>query len=459
MKIMSLLAALPLFAVMGTTSVAAANVVMPEQLFPQLDAILKEAVLQSPRMLSQALALEIAEHNAVAARAGMLPNVSAYGSFVKAKDRNEFLYPTPGSSTSNSYALTKTPFGVSLSQPLYHWGALKNSARIGEIQQLISRGQYRDAYRGLAQALRAEYLRLVILKASALRSRYYLEVTSASAKQAEDRLAKKVISEAEIFSVRINLERAQLGAERAEFELQNAVRAFARLAGLGPAFTVDRVPDSIPQATPVPDELNTLLAAFLSQKDPVSTEADTLRKQIEVENLNYSIARTRLWPKLGLSAGLSQTEDDNYFGGGAKYKVTSTYVGLNVNWNIFDGFSTQAATRASLARRRIYENDYRQLTERLAQDAQMQVKNAEFSARGMSINDRLLHSGEGNLQAKQDDFGRGVTSEAAVNEAKLGLYDAQINAYTSRREYLMSVGDFLGTVVEDPALANLPVAK
>lgn len=429
---------------------------MPEQLLPDLDAILKKAVQQSPRMLNQALNLEIAEAGRVAARASMLPNVSGYASYQKSQDRNSYLYDVPNSSTTNSYSVNKTPFGVTLSQPIYHWRALENSARIGEIQQHIAHGQYREAYRALAYQLRADYTYLIVMKKSAARAAFNLETVSAAAKQAEDRLAKKIISEAEIFSVRINLERAQIAAEQTAFDFQSAIRSFARLAGLGAEFTEASIPDSIPQAAYDGSALNQRLADFLGQKEPLSTDAYLMRQNMEIERLGYRITRTRLLPKFNLTVGMYQTEDDNYFGIGAKYRVTSTYVGLGVSWNVFDGFSTEAAKRTSLARQRMNENDYRQLTERLGQDAQTQVKATEFAARNMSINDRLLLSGEGNLKAKTEEFGRGVASEAAISEARIGLYDAQINAYLSRRLYLLNTATFLGTIMEDPVLANLP---
>jgi outer membrane protein TolC len=455
MKTPRFLAALPLFALM-VLSAPAAEAVLPEQLFPQLDGILKNAVQQSARMLSQALNLEIAEAGRISARSSMLPNVSAYANYQKARDKNSYLYDTPGSNTSNTYSVNKTPFGINLSQPIFHWRSLESTAKIGEIQELIAKGQYREGYRALAYQLRADYMYLIVMKKSAARAAFNLETVTASAKQAEDRLAKKIISEAEIFSVRINLERAQIAAEQAAFDLQNAVRSFARLAGLGSEFTEASIPDDMPVAPYNAGSLNQHLADFLSQKDPASTEAMVMRNNIEIEKLSYRIQRSRLWPKLGLTAGMYQTEDDNYFGIGAKYRVTSTYVGLSVNWSIFDGYSTQAAKRTSLARLRIYESDYRQLTERLGQDAQAQVKAAEFAARHMSINDRLLISGEGNLRAKTEEFSRGVASEAAVSEARIGLYDAQINAYLSRRNYLLGTATFLGTIMEDPVLANLP---
>jgi outer membrane protein TolC len=454
MKILRLFAVLPLFAVTMATAVVN-DVTLPERLFPQLDAILKKAVQQSPRMLSRALDLEMAENNRIAARSGMLPSISAYYSYYKSRDKLSYLYPGSIPSTITEYSPTKTPYAVSLSQPLFHWGALQDNARIGEIQQSIAQGQYREAYRLLAQSLRAEYLRLILLKLSAKRAGYYQETAASQLKKDEERLTKKVISDAEIFGVRLNAERAQIALERAEFDLENARSSFARLAGLGATFTNNDIPDSIPETAPAPNGLNQALAGFLAQKDPVSSEAITLRKQLEVENLTYAMARTRLWPKLGFTMGISQSEEANYYGTGAKYLVESKYAGISVNWTIFDGFAAGAALRNSLARRRVLENDYRQLTERLGQDAQMQVKLAEFSARSMSITDRLLVSGEGNLRSKDEEFRRGVRAEADVNAAQLGLYDAQIAAYGARRDYLLSVGDFLGTVMEDPVVANL----
>jgi outer membrane protein TolC len=458
MKNLRLLAALPLI-VMGLAATVltatASEVVLPEQLFPQLDGILKKAVQQSPRMLSRALDLEVAENNRVAARAGMLPSVSASYSYYKSKDKQSLLYDTPGSSSASTFTLTKTPYSASISQPLFHWGMLNNTARIGAIQQNIAEGQYHEAYRMLAQALRAEYLRLILLKLNSTRANFHRDISASQLKQEEERLVKKATSEAEIFSVRLNHERAQISAERAEFDLQNARNSFARLAGIGKGLTNDDIPDEIPQASTAQDGLNQMLAAFLGQKDPVTTEAVTFRQQLEVENLTYEISRKRLWPKFNASAGLSQDEQDNYFGSGGKYKVNSVYAGFSINWTIFDGFAARSAVRNSLVRRRQLENDYRQLTERLAQDAQSQVKLAGFAVRSMSITDRLLVSGEGNLSSKDEEFRRGVRSEAELNQAKLGLYEARFNAYSARRDYLLSVGDFLGTVMEDPVLKNL----
>ena len=157
--------------------------------------------------------------------------------------------------------------------------------------------------------------------------------------------------------------------------------------------------------------------------------------------------------------GVSQDQQTYTINVAQKYRVNSLFGGVSANWTIFDGFASQAAVRTGLARRRQMENDYKDLTERLAQQAQTNVKQIDFAARSMAILDRALVSSGGNLKTKQDDFARGVSSEDDVSQARLALFDAEINAYNGRIDYLYRTGDFLGTIMEDPVLANLGAMK
>jgi outer membrane protein TolC len=161
-------------------------------------------------------------------------------------------------------------------------------------------------------------------------------------------------------------------------------------------------------------------------------------------------------PKVNFVVGLTQDEQTNLFGPGSRYSVASTYAGFSVNWLVFDGFAAGAAKRNALIRRRQKENTYRQMTEQLKQDAQTAVKQINFSARNMAINDRQLTSSLGYLNTVKDDFHRGVKSESDVGQVQLTVYDAEFNAANARSDFLIRIGDFLGVLNEDPIVANLP---
>jgi outer membrane protein TolC len=447
MKLHGLFLASSVFAVsLYASSPSVNDLILPERVFPQLDGILRGAVQQSPRMLSRALDLEIAENNRIQARSNLLPSLSGSYSYYQASDDRADL--------SGRHGVTKVAYSAVLVQPIFFWGERRNNDRMGAIQLKVSQGQYRDAYRLLAQELRGSYMRLIVQKIAVARSRFNVEYAQTQLKLQEDRLAKKVISESDIFNVRLTAEQAQITLERAEFDLLNAKASFARLAGLS-GMTDEEIPDSIPVVAYSPAPFDQLLAGFLAQKDPPTTEAFALRHQLEIGNLTYANQKTRLRPKVSAVLGTYQDEQAYSLNVAQKYQVNSIYGGVSVSWAIFDGFASGAATRNALASRRQMENDYRQLTARLAQDAQSQVKQINFSARNVSIYDRFLTSGQENVKATQGEFKRGVKSESDVSLAQLGLYDAQISAGNARIDYLLKIGDFLGTVMEDPVVANL----
>ncbi len=354
--------------------------------------------------------------------------------------------------------VTKVAYNFSVNQPLYYWGERRNNAKAGEIQASIAKGQYREGYRALAQTLRSDYLRLIHQKLAVERASFYLAYAKNQLAKEEIRLAQKVISDIQIFTVRLAAEQAQIAYERAQFDFEMAKLSFARLSGQ-PAFSDDAIPNAIPAVSYEAGAFDQLLAGFLAQKDLPAIEAVTLRKQLETEALNYSNLKTRLRPKFNAVLGVSQDEQSYTINVAQKYRVNSIFGGLSATWTIFDGFASPAATRSGLARLRQKENEYKDLTERLAQQAQTQVKLANFSARNMAISDRALVAAEHNLKSKQDEFARGVISEDDVSLTRVYLYDAQLNAYYNRIDYCFRTTDFLGTIMEDPVLANVTVTQ
>ena len=113
------LAAWPLLACyLQAASPVVSEIPLPEKVFPGLDAILRSAVQQSPRMVSRALDLEAAENDRIVARANLLPTLGAGISYYKSSDRYNNI-DSSGQGTPSSQVLTKTPYSVTLSQPLF----------------------------------------------------------------------------------------------------------------------------------------------------------------------------------------------------------------------------------------------------------------------------------------------------------------------------------------------------
>lgn len=445
MKFLRLFAAVPLFA--SAVWAADQDIITPEALFPQLDAILKHAVAQSPAMVSRATELETAENDRVGARANLLPYVGGYYTFYESNDNR--------SDQAERLRVQKQYYNFSISQPIFFWGERRNNDRIGAIRLQMAQRNYREGYRLLAQEVRATYLRLIGDKLRAKRASLNNAYYAAQLKRGEDQLAKKVISEAQIFSIRLDAERAQISDERTRFDFENNKVAFSRLTGL-PVLQDEEIPDNIPAIKTQDEAVQQLLTGYLAQKEKPTPSAVTARQNLAVARLGLANDQKRLLPKFSLVAGASEDEQSYTLNVASKYSVQSLYAGVSLSWMIFDGFNSGAVVRSSRVRVRQLERDYRALDEQLALTAQNQVKTMGFTARYASVNDRLLESSEGNLNLRREEFGRGVISEEAVNLAEIGLVDARITALGTRADYYTQLCEFLGAVVNDPVLANVP---
>ncbi|MCF7687223.1 MAG: TolC family protein [Cephaloticoccus sp.] len=412
---------------------------LAEDIFPELRQILAEAAKQSPRMLAQDLDLLMADGDLVQAKSGMLPRLGGYYQKSKTKDVRE---DVTGTLDSN-----KTYYSVSFSQPIFHWGALRNNAKAGEIRRLIADENYAEAYRILAQEIRANYLGLIMTKVGVRVSSFNRKLAEEKLAVEEERLQKKVISEGAIFQTRIDAEQARLALDTAEWYFLNAKQDFSLLTGQ-PQLTDAQIPNGIPGLMESKPAIDRMLAGFLAQAEPNTASARILRQQIEIDDLNYRSQKTGLRPKLNFVLGVSQDEQSYTTNLAQKYALQSQYAGLQVSWNIFDGFATRGAVTSALARKRLDERNYRVFTERLAHDARKAAKAVELAQRQLAISERLLDNAGNFLAYTKEDFKRGQASETAVNNAQANYNSLEHSANSVRRDYLLRVSEFLSLIEE-----------
>lgn len=420
--------------------------VLPEQLFPDLKRIIESAVQQSPRMLSLSLTQEVAAAELIQARSGLYPSVGGYMTASLTRDDREGIEDTL--STEKLY------YNFSVTQPLFHWGERRNTARIGEINKRIADRNYGEAYRLLVQEIRTAYLQLIILKGRVAEARFNQGQAEDVLRVTEERLAQRVISESEAFQPRIAVEQSRLYADRTIDSFEELKRRFSAMTGL-PAPADSSIPDEIPPVAVATAQIDGLISNFVSRPEPMTIEALTLRDQIQSAELSYANQRTRLLPKFSLVAGLSQDEQSYTIDPSLKYGLRSLYAGVSASWTIFDGFATRAAKRSALARLRQAELSLKRYGETINSDVQRNARQLSFSARQMAIQERLFDSNRNYLNFLKEQRGRGLSSDADVTQAQVRYTSGFLAALEARADYLLKSSEFVGLVSEDPNLANL----
>jgi outer membrane protein TolC len=437
---------------LGASRLAAADPLptpMPEQLLPELKVILEQAMQQSPQMVLRNIDLATSEANYLLTRSAMLPGVSASAS-----------YNISGAAVSSDTNVSSTASGLyyslNFSQSVFRWGTLKAQTDAARIQQDISRKNYAEAYRSLALSLRSQYLLLMGKKVAWINTQFARQQLAAALALEEDKLRNGQTSENQVMQLRLQTEEVSLMVERAAEDLAMSKRFFIRQAGLA-ELADERIPTGIPALAFQPAAASAMLQKFLGHDWEDNLNVQINRNLVKVADLNYKVAKYRLYPMVSIAAGISQSNSTNAAPDSvSQVSVLSQYAGLSVGWSIFDGFATKGAKISALANKRIYERQLQTLTDQLMDQAMSQERQVGFAYRAMGLAQARAALSESALRTMEEDAQRGIVSRAAVTAA-LGAHNQARHALLNQQaDFLSRWSEFVSTVGHDPVLQSLP---
>jgi outer membrane protein TolC len=422
---------------------------LPEDFFPGLRDILHSALQQSPQMISQNLNLASAEASRYQAAAGQWPSIGA-GTSYGAGQNAIGINTVPHTSVFQTYT-----YSFSVGQPLYHWGALQAATDIAHLQVQISEHQYAQAYGQLATTLRSQYLSLIAQKFQLSNAHLSLDQTKAAVALVEDRFKSAAATSDDVTNAHLQLDDANLSIDRATENFAHAKRLFLLIAGLS-ELADDAIPDEIPKPVYSAETVEALLQNFESGGAHSTFQAQIYDDQIKQSELNYKIAKYRLYPHLDLQLGFSQQNQSQVSGSTvANNQVFSDNVGVGVGWSIFDGFATRGAKLAALTAKRQAERDRQTYFDQTLEQAREGERQLVFSARAMAIAERRFQFSEEALQRAKDNFKLHTLSPSGMDQATASFHQAQAGIFAARADFLSSWSGYLSLLNIDPVFNNL----
>jgi outer membrane protein TolC len=438
---------------LGALRLAAAETLptpVPEDLLPELKAILQQAVQQSPQMVLRNIEIATNEGNVLSMRGQMLPNVSTSAS-----------YNVSGAAVSSNPNVSSTSSGLyyslSISQPVFRWGTLKAQTDAAKIQLSISQKNYAEAYRMLVLSLRSQYLLLMAKRMAAANAAYSRQQMAAALALEEDKLRNGQTSENQVMQLRLSAEELTLAAERATEELAVSKRFFIRQAGLK-ELADERIPMELPALVFDQAKTNAMLHRFLGKEWEDNLSVQVSRNWVKVAELNYKVAKYRLFPMVSLAGSISQSNSTNAsLDSVSQVSVLSQYVGVSVGWSVFDGFATKGAKISAMANKRLYERQLQTLSDQVMDLAMNQERQVGFAYRAMNLAQTRAGMSESALRTMEEDAQRGLVSRAAVAAAIGAHNQARLSLLNQRADFLSRWSEFVSTVGHDPALQQLPL--
>lgn len=429
----------------GNPAVVRLQAELPERKFQKFDGILRRALVYGPSVVMREWEAAAAAENARGARAPMLPSLNASANAGATREQR-----SGGAGYDRSF--TAILYQVSFYQPVYHWGALGDNYKIGQLRQAVADRNTDEARRLLAIDIRRRYFDIILAANGVELARDKLDRLLADRKNMEQLIADGARAPGEIDGANRAVDAARPELEQAKNQFDALRLSLAQIAGV-PESEFDDLPDAIPGLGNIADALNALAAGVSA---PPSAQLRDIHDDIGIEKLSLHIHKTRQLPKFGFAASVAQQPDNSNVA--QKSLLTSWNASVSVNWNIFDGFASQAAKRHSLNRLRALETrrdlfERQESAERRAEMSRLlvqweQLRNAE----------RDLDRARAGAEIAGRDFESGMASRRAVEDARDNHARTLHHVHAARASFYTALAACLSNRGLDPVLREVAAA-
>lgn len=443
MQSLKLLRFVPVIAmVAGLSTSLLSRVEYAEELFPELVPMLQRASENGTESQLARLRREERLGEVDATLAQNRTKVSAYARLTSAYEMRDDI--------DNRFR--GTVYGtVNLSKPLYQWGNMDRREEVAEERVAFEEVASSETSARYYMDIRRAYLQLLLMR----EQRIILE-QSISLSESFVEARRKLVdvgqsSEQEVLEMEATLLENREGLAYVEKRIEDLGASLQRLIGNG--FSQQQVsgqPLSVIQPMNL-DELDALISEVNSsnriQQGPSTRKFEVLE---EIEDKQIQILDKNDWPTLDFVAGiytdhLDTAGEDDFF------LRVQYYAGVQVNWNIFDGWQTDAWKRSALARKRAYslqaqaaKSEDQRRAESLLAELQLNLKQIEARGKREDILSRRMELVREQAERALITGVERIEGEIDYLEVRQRLMEARVNYLIN----LMELGVLLG---KDPA--------
>lgn len=429
----------------GNPAVARLQAELPERKFQKFDGILRRALVYGPSVVMREWEAAAAVENTRGARAPMLPSLNASANAGATREQRS-------GDTSYDRSFTAVLYQVSFYQPVYHWGALGDNYKIGQLRQAVADRNTDEARRLLAIDIRRRYFDMILAANGVELARDRLDRLLSDRKNMEQLIADGALAPGEIDGANRAVDTARPELEQAKNQFDALRLSLAQIAGV-PESEFDDLPGGIPKIGDISDALKALADGVSA---PPSAQLRDIDDSIGIEKLSLRIHKTRQLPKFGFAASVVQQPDNSNVS--QKSLLTSWNASVSVNWNIFDGFASQAAKRTSLNQLRALETR-RELSEK----QESAGRRAEMA--GLLVQWEQLRNAERDLDRARagaeiagQDFASGMASRRAVEDARDNHARTLQHIHAVRASFYTALAACLSNRGLDPVLREVAAA-
>lgn len=425
------------------------HVLYPENVFPELTPLLHTALQNSPELEARQAAVEERRGQSLSQAAASRSRVRAD---VQVLAGYEFRYNPDTVNGLYESVESRARMGLNASlwwhKPLYYWGNNERQRQIADLYVSASETEFAETSRRHLNSVRETYLLWMA-------ARHQLEVAAENLELAE----RFVSNRRELLRIGRTSQQEVLELEAGLYEAQESLALYARdqtylrrqlelMVGDEQALAaLDR--EAFPEIPLLSlDEIDGLRQK-LAEANPEVLAVEREELNAEADRTYYEAVKRQRRPVVDLVVGAVSDRVDSYNIDDSAYRISS-YAGVNVSWNIFDGHRNRGERMSALARIRAREARIEMMESQTRSGAEHLLSNLELFVRQVEARSLRAELLERRMALAENPDNAEIIAPIERLELRLSLLQAQARVIESKIQYLIHMSRLAALYFPDP---------
>ena len=293
-----------------------------------------KAYLTSPDINAQRAAVRVADEGVPKANAGYLPTVEANGNIGIERAQTSVSGVNGGVAGSAMVGVKPRGYGITANETVFNGNQTLNNIRAAESQVFGAREELRNTEQNTLLSGLTAYMDVLQDTAILGLDRNNVDVLKEQLRETRDRFTVGEVTRTDVAQAEASLSGAEATALSAEATLQAAVARYRQFIGDQPT----RLAPVKPLVRPLPKTLPEAIAISQVEHPAISGSLHG----VDAAQLQVKIAEGKLYPTIGLSAGISNQYDVNGIPG---FHLLSGQIMGQISIPIYQGGAEYAETR------------------------------------------------------------------------------------------------------------------
>lgn len=400
--------------------------------------------------------LKTAEAQVRAARAGLLPRITANGNYTYFKDVQKSVIQADGGfgfpmsegemdemsppSADNEAELIELEFGahhniqgtVSLTQPVFAWGRYYYGYQAAKLNYQAVQRDVDAAYNQLRLDVSEAFYAVLIAQEFVRVAQQSVALVEKQLRIAEASLKAGAATNFDVLRAKVQLANAKSQLVRAENAIITAKNAYKTVLNIPLAEDV-----SVKGILEIPEKHQMLalnLETLIEQALKNRPEVHRTQLSEHAAHKQVDIAKTRSRPDLGLFTNYQISQNERLT---QMNRIWS--VGFQINIPIFDGFATRAAVQQS-------ESALKQVQlagTQVKVGVEFEVRNAYLNLLGaqtlIEVQREAVTQAQESVRIANLQFQNGIITTVALTDTQLALAQAEVNRLQAYHDYAVGL--------------------